>query len=280
MLKLLNVSKSFGNKLVIDNISLTVKEGEIYGFIGPNGAGKSTTIRMILDMLDKDQGEILIFNQVFSTELLRKIGYLPGEIFLYDNLKALDLLKYSESFYKQDFSKERERLAKLLDFDLSMKIGKLSLGNKKKLGIIDALQHNPELIILDEPTNGLDPLIQKKLFELILEKKAQGKTIFFSSHVLSDVQKICDKVSIIKNGKILQEIDLKNERLNFKEVIVKTVGDLEFTGITNKWVDGEVTKLHYKGDYQFLLSKLSEYPITDIQINDPSLEELFMHYYE
>ena len=203
-----NLTKYYGKARGIIDVSLSVEEGEIYGFIGPNGAGKSTTIRTLLSLIYKTSGEAKIFGldtEAHKVEILKQVGYLPSEVFYYDNMRAIDLFKYSASFYKKDCSKRIEELSALLQVNLRQKIEDMSLGNKKKVGIIQGLLHAPRLIILDEPTSGLDPLMQRTFFDLIKEENRRGATVLFSSHILSEVQRICDRVAIIKEGRIITE---------------------------------------------------------------------------
>jgi ABC-2 type transport system ATP-binding protein len=200
-----NLTKTYGKSRGISDISFHVEQGEIFGFIGPNGAGKSTTIRTLLSLIYPTSGSATIFGKdciKFAPEIKKEIGYLPSEVFYYDNMKVKDLLKYSASFYKKDCSRRMKELAEIMDLDLNKKIDDLSLGNKKKVGIVQGLLHEPKLIILDEPTSGLDPLMQQKFFELLEEENRKGATILFSSHILSEVQRLCNRVAIIKEGKI------------------------------------------------------------------------------
>ena len=205
-----NLTKHYGKARGIDDLNLDIQQGEIFGFIGPNGAGKSTTIRTLLGLIKPTSGSATIFGKDITTDgpaIRERIGYLPSEVFYYDNMRVEDLLKYSASFYKKPRCETEQRmyqLAKLLDLDLTKKIDDLSYGNKKKVGIVQGLQHSPNLIILDEPTGGLDPLMQQTFFDLLLVENARGATILFSSHILSEVQKLCDRVAIIKEGKIIE----------------------------------------------------------------------------
>ncbi len=281
------LNKAYGKSRGIIDVDLAIKEGEIFGFIGPNGAGKSTTIRILMGLIFKSSGEAKIFGldvEKDKEKILEDIGYLPSEIFYYDNMKAIDLLKYSASFYKTDCEARIYDLAKRLDLDLNKKIEDMSLGNRKKVGIIQGLIHSPKLIILDEPTSGLDPLIQQTFFEIIKEERDRGATILFSSHILSEVQKLCDRVAIIKEGKIL-EIQEMNELNNdsYKTITVKTDSDtsgFSIEGAMNISQSAENLSFIYKGDYNVLLTELLKYKIKNIEITEPSLDEIFMHYYD
>ena len=201
------LTKYYGKSRGIIDVDLSINEGEIFGFIGPNGAGKSTTIRLLLSLIKPSYGSATIFGldcQKAYQEIHKEIGYLPSEVFYYDNMKVKDLLNYSASFYQKDCKARIKELAARLDVDLNMKIDNLSYGNKKKVGIIQGLLHSPKLIILDEPTGGLDPLMQQTFFDILKEENEKGATILFSSHILSEVQKLCDRVAIIKEGKIVR----------------------------------------------------------------------------
>ena len=225
------LTKSYGKVRGIVDVSFHVEQGEIFGFIGPNGAGKSTLIRTLLSLIYPTSGSATIFGKdciKYAPEIKKDIGYLPSEIFYYDNMKVIDLLRYSASFYKKDCTKRINELAEIMELDLHKKIDDLSLGNKKKVGIVQGLLHEPKLIILDEPTSGLDPLMQKKFFDLLKEENKKGATILFSSHILSEVQKLCDRVAIIKEGKLVQveKISTLKEK-NYKKIRIETKTNLD-----------------------------------------------------
>ncbi|MCI6266614.1 MAG: ABC transporter ATP-binding protein, partial [Erysipelotrichaceae bacterium] len=207
ILEIQNLTKYYGKIRGVENLSLKLEEGEIFGFIGPNGAGKSTTIRSIMNLINKTSGKVLIEGKEFNkadVEIKEKIGYLPSEIHLYDDLTVKQMLDYHESFYKKEIHKRRTELVKRLELDEKKKIEDLSLGNLKKLGIILAFMHEPKILILDEPTSGLDPIMQNVFYDLLREEKAKGNTIFYSTHILGEVSKICDRVGIIKDGKLIK----------------------------------------------------------------------------
>lgn len=281
------LTKTYGKSRGILDVDLTVYEGEIFGFIGPNGAGKSTTIRTLLSLIYKSSGEAKIFGldcHKNKEKILNQVGYLPSEVFYYENMKAIDLLRYSASFYKKDCTARIKELANVLELDLNKKIEDMSLGNKKKVGIVQGLLHSPKLIILDEPTSGLDPLMQKTFFELIQKENEQGATILFSSHILSEVQRICDRVAIIKEGRIIktQKIsDLQNE--NYKKVVFSAhsaISEFTIEGATNLEIQNNVVRFLYKGDCNALLTTINKYSLSNIDITEPTLEEVFLHYYE
>lgn len=281
------LTKSYGKARGIIDIDLTVKEGEVFGFIGPNGAGKSTTIRTLLSLIYKTSGEAKIFGidcHKNKVQILKEVGYLPSEVFYYDNMRAIDLLNYSASFYERKDCKKRIRhLADALELDLNKKIEDMSLGNKKKVGIVQGLLHSPKLIILDEPTSGLDPLMQRTFFELIRQENEQGATVLFSSHILSEVQRICDRVAIIKDGKIIntQKINELQENAHKKVTFTSKSPIDSFTldGANDIQISGNTVSFVYRGDCNALLAAVNNNDLANVDISEPSLEEIFMHYY-
>lgn len=282
-----NLTKYYGKTKGIENLSLNVQAGEVFGFVGPNGSGKSTTIRTLLALIHKTSGKAKIFGldtEKDNTEILKRVGYLPSEVFYYDRMSAKELLNYSASFYPQDCSKRIKELAQTLEVNLDQKIEDMSLGNKKKVGIIQGLLHKPELIILDEPTSGLDPLMQKVFFDLIKEENKKGATIFFSSHILSEVQRLCDRVAIIKNGsivKIQKMEDLKHNQVKKVELVINEGRfNKELIGLTDYQEKGNEVSFLYQGDLNNLVNRLNELKLINLEISEPSLEEVFLHYYD
>lgn len=281
-----NLTKYYGKARGIVDVNLQVKEGEVFGFIGPNGAGKSTAIRTILNFIYPTKGEAKVFGMDCtkqSKEIRKDIGYLPSEVNYYDDMKVMELLEYSARFYKGNFKQKIKKLVDALELDTTRYIEDLSFGNKKKVAIVQALLHSPKLLILDEPTGGLDPLMQNRFFELLKEEQKNGATIFFSSHILSEVQKMCNRVAIIKEGKILkvEEIeDLRNNKFRNVKIQSNNKIDLDLAGIINKEVKGKNIRFLYNGKTDKLLEVLLESKIQDVTIEEPSLEEIFMHYYE
>lgn len=268
MLKIKRLKKYYKENIGIDDVSLNIKKGEIFGFIGPNGAGKSTTIKCVLDFLKPNDGTIEVVNK-------KEIGYLPGEVNLYEDMKVSEMIKYNDSFYKKNCMPKAKKLIKKLELKETLKISELSLGNKKKLGIILALMHSPKLIILDEPTSGLDPLMQEIFFEILLKEKEEGNAIFFSSHNLNEVKKVCDRVAIIKSGKIVKIEDIKSiNNDQVYKIILKTKEKLDYPKIN------EIYNFTYDKDINKLLKELSKIKIEFISIEEPSLEDIFMHYYK
>ena len=284
-----NLTKMYGKARGIEDVSFDVKEGEIFGFIGPNGAGKSTTIRTLLSLIYPTRGSATIFGKDIITaapEIKKDIGYLPSEVFYYDNMKVMELLKYSASFYKKDCTKRIKELADIMELDLTKKIDDLSLGNKKKVGIVQGLLHEPKLIILDEPTSGLDPLMQQKFFDLLEKENKKGATILFSSHILSEVQRLCDRVGIIKDGRIvtvekistLKENTYKKFKIESKSLIDKNLFDIE--GVNQLEQDGGTISFLFRGNINSIMKKIAEIEIANLWVEEPDLEEIFMHYYE
>ena len=289
VIEIKNLTKNYGNARGITDVSFNVEEGEIFGFIGPNGAGKSTTIRTLLSLIYPTSGSATIFGKdcvEFGPEIKKEIGYLPSEVFYYDNMKVIDLLKYSASFYKKDCSKRISELAELMDLDINKKIDDLSFGNKKKVGIVQGLLHSPKLIILDEPTSGLDPLMQQKFFELLEEENKKGVTILLSSHILSEVQRLCTRVAIIKEGKIIKLDKIstlqENNHKKFKIEIKSKIDDsyFKFSGVTDLLIKDNIISFLFSGNINFIMKKISEIEISNLWIEEPDLEEIFMHYYE
>lgn len=285
VIKIKNLSKYYGNIMGVKDINLTINQGEIFGFIGPNGAGKSTTIRAMLNFLFPTSGKIEIFglDSVEDSNLIKeKVGYVPSEVNYYDYMKVRDLFNFNKSLYPNVTQKEIDRLCKLFDLNTNRKINKLSFGNKKKVAIIQALMFNPQLLIFDEPTNGLDPLIQNKLFDELLTRQKQGVTIFLSSHNLREVEKYCDRVGIVRNGKIIdvKKIDQLNNK-NIKKVVIKLMKkiNLSLEGISDLIYKNKELSFKYKGEISKLLNALVKVEVLDINIIPLSLEEDFLDYY-
>ncbi|SHE40620.1 ABC-2 type transport system ATP-binding protein [Seinonella peptonophila] len=283
-----SLTKTYGKRRGIEDISFSVKKGEIFGFIGPNGAGKSTTIRTLLALMHPTSGSASIFSKDCIREapaIAKDIGYLPSETSYYEQMTVEELLDYAAALYDKDCKDRITELSKRLQLDLKRKISELSLGNKKKVGIVQALLHSPRLLILDEPTNGLDPLVQHTFFEILQEENKKGTTIFFSSHVLSEVQKICDRVAIIKEGKIinLQKIHELNENGYKKiELIAKVEipnNYFNLVGIMDYKQDANRASFMYKGEVGNILEKIWRLQVSDVSIEEPALEDIFMHYY-
>ena len=283
------LTKYYGKNRGIIDLNLKINKGEIFGFIGPNGSGKTTTIRLFLSLLFPTSGSGKIFNYDITKDgprIKQIVGFIPTEVNYYDNMTVKELIEYSARFYKISLDHHFDQLVDALDLDLSRKIVELSMGNKKKVAVVQSLIHKPRLLILDEPTSGLDPLIQNHLFDILNEQNEKGTTIFFSSHVLSDVEKFCHRVAFIKEGMIINEDDihsLKEKLLSRISYRLKAGADditLQTPGIISLEKNKNGTSFLYKGEIPALLKELSQLPVEKITITEPDLEEVFMHYYE
>ena len=286
VLEINNLTKFYGSVLAVKDLSLTLKEGEIFGFIGPNGAGKSTTIRAIMNLIHRTEGTILFEGKVLKKDdiaLKEQIGYLPSEIYLYEDMTVKEILDYHASFYKKDLKKRREDLVNRLKLDESRKIEDLSLGNLKKLGIVLAFMHEPKLLIFDEPTSGLDPVMQQVFYELLEEEKEKGTTIFYSTHILSEISKVCDRVGFIKDGTLLKIEtieEMKRKNLTFVTVeskdVKKIVHDLKLDMLEQS---DHMIKFKNACPADDLIQVLSKYHIDKLLIEEATLEDMFLHYY-
>ena len=282
------LTKHYGKHRGINNLSFSVNQGEFFGF---NGAGKSTTIRTLMGLIRPTGGSASIFDldcHSKASVIARDVGYLPSENSYYENMKVRELLQYTADLYGMDCKTKMKELADRLNLDLSRKIADLSLGNKKKVGIVSAIMTSPKLIIMDEPTSGLDPLIQQAFYDILKEENSRGATVFFSSHVLSEVQKLCDRVAILKEGQLigiqsikeLRESGYKKVSLSAKEAIPRDFFDL--SGIANyaETADKTSVSFMYNGNITAIIDKLHLLHLDDVLLEEPSLEEIFMHYYE
>ena len=278
------LTKFYGSSRGILDLDLTVQEGEFYGFIGPNGAGKSTTIRTLLGLIRKTRGSARVLGKDIAKEkeqILAETGYLPSEAVFYPDMRGRDLIRLSADLHRKDCKKTSEELCERLQLDPSRRIGELSFGNRKKLAVICALQHNPRLCILDEPTGGLDPLMQREFFEIIRERNRQGMTVFLSSHILSEIQRFCSRAAIIREGRIIASGSVEElARTNAKRISIR--GSFDPSGLPDvrdlQRSDDTVSFL-YGGDINLLLARLGKDPILDLTISEPDLEEIFLHYY-
>src|SRR4030066_851802 len=275
-----HLTKYYGKARGIIDLSFHVDEGEIFGFIGPNGAGKSTTIRLLLSLIYPTSGSATVFGKdciKYGPELRQEIGYLPSEVFYYDRMKVIDLLRYSASFYHKDSNQRMHELAELMELELNRRIEDLSYGNRKKVGIVQGLLHQPKLLFLDEPTAGLDPLMQRKVFQLIREENARGVTVFFSSHILGEVQRLCTRVAIIREGSIVEISDIRPlQQNNYKKVHITAEGitpeAFELPGVTNLQNENSTVNFFFKGDINAVLQKISAIQVSEVTIEEPTLE--------
>ena len=286
IIEIQGLKKYYGKNKGVENVSLKINKGEIYGFIGPNGAGKSTTIRTFIGLINKTEGKILLKGKELDPDDVNTkkiIGYLPSEVNLYENFTIRETFDYHQSFYKKDLSERRKELVNLLKIDEDKKIEDLSLGNLKKVGIVLALMHEPEILILDEATSGLDPIMQNIFHDILIKEKEKGTTILYSSHILSEVASICDKVGFIKDGVIIKEdliSNIKNDNFTSLIVLSKDIEKIkeELNLKVIKEENGEVTFLNNL-DSNTIIKILSKYDIDRLFIKEISLEELFIHYY-
>ena len=283
-----NLTKVYGKNRGIQDINISVKEGEIYGFIGPNGAGKSTTIKTLLNFIYPTSGEALIFgmDSVKESEKIKEyVGYVPSEVGYYDDVKVKDIIKYAQSFYPKSNKEYVDRICNELELDMNKKMGELSLGNKKKVAIAQSLINNPKLLILDEPTNGLDPLMQKKLFNILIEEKEKGNTVFLSSHNLVEVQNLCDRVCVIKEGKIVDIIEIEKSKTELKLKVTLSSSDITddiVLNLSDKILDknGKLYTFIYSKNIDSLVKELANYKIDELLIEKENLEDAFLNYYE
>lgn len=283
------LTKSYGKARGVNDVNLNIKEGEIFGLIGPNGAGKSTLIRTMLNYIFPTKGSIGIFglDSRQDTDRIKKdIGYIPSEVNFYDDMTVKQLLNYSAKFYKKNCTKKIEELSEIFELELNRKIEELSYGNKKKVAIVQALIHEPKLLILDEPTSGLDPLMQSKFFDILRQEKQRGTTILFSSHILSEVQKICDRVAIIKEGEIIKVENVSDLISNsVKKVYVEpktpeVINSFVIMNSMNMIKNSKGIEFMYNKSPNELIKELIRYDLLKLIIEEPTLEEIFMHYYK
>ena len=286
------LTKSYGSVRALRGVNLEVKRGEIFGFLGPNGAGKTTTIRCMLDLIRPDGGTLRVLGldpQAEPVAVRARAGYLPGELRTYDNLTVEQALRHLNALreHKADWSFVQQ-IARRLDLDLRPHIKYLSKGNKQKVGVTQALMHRPELLLLDEPTAGLDPLVQREVLHLIAEAKSEGATVFFSSHILSEVQEIAERVAIIRNGVVVEvaETDsLVNRAMRRASVHFDQAVDLaalaSLPGVkVLRQDDARSALLEVEGRMDGLIKALAAFPVSDFETERPSLEEVFLAYYQ
>lgn len=289
IIQIQSLSKYFGKNVGIENVSFSVNKGEVFGFIGPNGAGKSTTIRVLLNLLFPSSGSASIFGFDVVKEAIKikpRIGYLPSEVNYYEKMTVSELLDYSADLYGVKDISSRNQLCERFSLDTSRELTNLSMGNKKKVAIVQAFMHKPELIIMDEPTNGLDPLMQNSFFDLLKEVNQNGTTMLMSSHILSDIQRMCDRVAIIRKGKVVATEDitsLLSKQLKSCSIVLKDEANtfpISIDGVSDISGSAKRFSFTYKGDVQLLMNSLNKLDLLDVNIEEPGLEEIFMHYYK
>ncbi|MFO7616386.1 MAG: ABC transporter ATP-binding protein [Bacteroidales bacterium] len=283
------LTKFYGKDRGIEDLDLSVAEGEIFGFIGPNGAGKSTTIRLLLSLIFPTRGSGRVFGLDMiakAPEIKKMIGFVPSEVSYYQGMTVKELLRYSAGFYGAELNGYYRGLVEALEVDLNRRIEDLSTGNRKKVAVIQSLLHRPRLLILDEPTSGLDPLMQHRFFDILREANREGTTIFFSSHILSEVEKLCHRVAIIKQGRLAEEADvadLKKRMLTRVDIrLTREVPGLKLTtpGILSFNGHDHSYSFLFQGEIKPLVVELAGLPLDQLYIAEPDLEEVFMHYYK
>jgi len=282
------LTKYYGKVRGVENLDLEVKPGEIVGFLGPNGAGKTTTIRLLLDLIRPTRGQAEIFGldvRTHSLEIRQRLGNLPGDVSLYENLSGEEFLSLIDKLHHNHGGKRKDELSERLDIDLSRKIRTYSKGMKQKVAIIQALMNDPELLILDEPTSGLDPLVQREFYNLLKEEKERGKTVFFSSHILPEVERVCDRVGILRDG-LLVDVenidDLKTKRVRKLELTLREdipEERLKIPGTKLLYYRNQHVELEVYVHVGELMPKLAELPLEDIVFPEATLEDTFMKFY-
>jgi ABC-2 type transport system ATP-binding protein len=284
--------KAYGPVQALRGVDLEVRQGEIFGFLGPNGAGKTTTIRCLLDLIRPDGGTLRVLGldpQADPVAVQARSGYLPGELHLNDNLSAEHQLRFFADMRGGTTDWQHVRsLAGQLQLDLGRPIKNLSKGNKQKVGVVQALMHRPELLLLDEPTSGLDPLMQQEVLDLIRQARSDGATVFFSSHIMSEVQAVADRVAMIREGEIVEVAEtqslidraLRHATVRFREPVdYSALADLPGVTLLSRDEGTQVT-LQVEGDMDTLIKALGDFPVRDLETTRPSLEEVFLRYYQ
>ncbi len=289
VIQTMNLTKFYGKSRGIENVSITVNRGDIFGFLGPNGAGKSTTIRTLLDFIRPTGGEASIFgmdSRKDSVAIRKRIGYIPGDFGLYGHMTGWKFLEYFGKARGKYDAEAAKAYAKRMDIKLDRKMKEYSRGMRQKVAIIQAFMNNPDLIVMDEPTNGLDPLVQQNFLEMLREESGHGTTVFMSSHVLSEVEKTCNRVAIIKEGHIMaEEMVDELKKKSGKILEVKFAHDLNreifyLPGISNVTRSNGTYRMNVTANIEEILKEISSHRLADISIHQMTLEDIFMHYYE
>jgi ABC-2 type transport system ATP-binding protein len=283
------LTKNYGPNRGILDVDFTVESGEVFGYLGPNGAGKSTTIRLLLDLIRPTRGRLTIFgldSRRKSVEVRKRMGYLPGDLRLYERMTGHDLLRYFGHLRRLDGTERAERLAERLDLDLTRRIKELSRGNRQKVGIVQAFMHEPDLLVLDEPTSGLDPLVQETFYELVAEVTERGATVFLSSHVLSEVQHMADRVGLIREGRLDLVDSVENLRSRAFTHVEATLAEPPppgaFTGVAGVErvdQDGDVVRFALEGEIDALLKALARFHVKALDVREADLEDVFLARY-
>ena len=283
-----NLTVYYGPHRGIVDLDLAVEEGEVFGFLGPNGAGKTTTQRVLLDIIRPSAGKATVFGldcQEEGVQIRKEVGYLPGELQLPEGMTGRRFLRTMAAIRGDNHPAFRQELCERLDLDLSRKIDEYSRGNKQKLGLVASLMHKPALLILDEPTSGLDPLVQQTVLEMVRETRAEGRSVFFSSHILSEVQAVCDRVGIIRQGQLVavERVDdlIEQQLRRFRLTLVETPGDnaFNFEGVSILDRHDHSATLEIRQNLQPVMEEAVHYGIVDIEPQTVTLEEIFLAYY-
>lgn len=283
------LTKYYGKVRGVEDLNLTINEGEVFGFLGPNGAGKTTTIRLLTALLKPTKGKAFILGQDVwqsSAAIKEEMGVLPGDIRLYDRMRGDEFLNYIGRFRRCKLPILKNKLIERFDFDPKKRIKDYSKGNRQKLGIIQATMHNPKVLLLDEPTSGLDPLMQQEFYRLISEFKENGHTVFLSSHILPEVEKVCDRVGIIRDGHLvsIERIDeIAAKKVRYVDVTIDeavSLDEFRLPGVVSVEKNKNIIRITVKGEVDHLIKKLAQYKVKDLISSQASLEEIFLEYYE
>jgi len=289
MISISNLSKHYGDVVAVDDLNLSIEPGEVFGFIGPNGAGKTTTIRVLVGLLKPTRGNAQISDMDCWTDgasLRNRIGYLPGDLYLYQKMTTRSLLRYFARLRHTDTAEETNRLARQFDLDLDRPIGQLSKGNRQKAGLIQALAHRPDLLILDEPTSGLDPLLQQEFLELMGHVRERGQTVFLSSHLLDEVERIADRIGVINSGQLMRIGTVVELRATARRIIEirfehpptsNEFADIE--GVSNVEIQGTTLKCVATGSMDALMKTAAQQTVVDVRSQEENLEEVFLDMY-
>jgi ABC-2 type transport system ATP-binding protein len=283
------LTKSYGRRRGVIDLSFGVRPGEVFGYLGPNGAGKTTTIRTLLDLIRPTSGRATVLgmdSHAEAVEIHRRVGYLPGEFSLYDHLTGGEYLVYLANLRGGVPSARIAELAERLDLDLSVRIKTLSHGNRQKVGLIQAFMHRPELLILDEPTSGLDPLMQQVFYGMLAEARSDGRTVFLSSHVMPEVERVCDRVGIIREGRLVAVEDIGDLRakevrtleIHFGEPVA-AVGFRDLPGVRDVQPVGDALRITVAGEMDAVVKRAARFPVVDLKSHEPTLEEIFLTFY-
>jgi len=288
-IELRGLVKDYGRVRALRGVDLRVEQGRVFGFLGPNGAGKTTTIRILLDLIRPTTGTASVLGldaQRESMEVRRRVGYMPGELHLYDSMRGFELLDLFDSFRPERRDRRyRSALCERLGLDLTKRVRALSKGNKQKLGIVQALMHRPELLVLDEPTSGLDPLVQEEVARLLEEAVHDGRTVFFSSHVLPEVERLSEAVAIIREGEVVAVEDVARLKSRSVHVIEVTFAEepppglFALPGVVELRRDGRVVHLQARDGIDAAIKAIARYRVVDLRTEQPSLEDVFLAYY-